>query len=161
MRDYQFSHMLSYPRLTYIWVHIAISKAKRLPPDVHHKIKGRYLQLYFDKFCCKFNQRYLMFDKVSLSTISYNTVFGLKTHRRTSLWIIIFQNIQVYVRTRSDCFVLDAEHGMKKPCRSSYSKTSPEECPMLLRLRRTERKLTLDIFLTLKLRSAIYYISAQ
>lgn len=40
------------------WVHIAISNAKRLLPDVHHRLKTEYLQYYLHEFCYKFNRRY-------------------------------------------------------------------------------------------------------
>ena len=68
------------------WVHIAISNAKRLLLDVHHKIKGQYLQLYLNEFCYKFNRRYFgerLFDRIVLAAISYNTDFRSRTYRRT------------------------------------------------------------------------------
>lgn len=56
------------------WVHIAISNAKRLLLDIHHAICSEHLQNYLDKFCYKFNRRYLddrLFD--SLLTASATT----------------------------------------------------------------------------------------
>lgn len=42
------------------WVHIAISNAKRvLLVDIYHDIKPKYLQSYLNKFCYKFNRRFL------------------------------------------------------------------------------------------------------
>jgi len=40
------------------WVHKAISNAKRLLLDVHHRIDDDFLQNYLDEFCYKFNRRY-------------------------------------------------------------------------------------------------------
>lgn len=40
-------------------MHIAISKAKSLLLDAHHKLKNKYLQYYLNEFCYKFNRRYL------------------------------------------------------------------------------------------------------
>lgn len=39
-------------------VHITISNAKRNLPGNDHKIKGKYLQLYLNKFVCKLNRRH-------------------------------------------------------------------------------------------------------
>lgn len=68
------------------WVHIAISNAKRLLLDVHHKIKDQYLQLYLNEFCYKFNRRYFgerLFDRIVLAAITYTTDFRSKTYKRT------------------------------------------------------------------------------
>lgn len=40
------------------WVHKAISNAKRLLLDVHHRIDGDFLENYLNEFCYKFNRRY-------------------------------------------------------------------------------------------------------
>lgn len=40
------------------WVHTAISNAKRLLLDVHHRIDNDFLQNYLNEFCYKFNRRY-------------------------------------------------------------------------------------------------------
>ena len=55
------------------WVHIAISNAKRLLPDVHHSIGEQYLQNYLDGFCYKFNRKYFnsIFDRVVTNSVSY------------------------------------------------------------------------------------------
>ena len=69
------------------WVHIAISNAKRLLLDVHHKLKNEYLQYYLNEFCYKFNRRYLdekLFDRLAFTAINYNTDFRSKIYRRTS-----------------------------------------------------------------------------
>jgi len=52
------------------WVHIAISNAKRNLLGIHHKIKGKYLQLYLDEFCYKLNRRYFgdkLFDRLAIA----------------------------------------------------------------------------------------------
>ena len=49
------------------WVHLAISNAKRMLLDIHHKIKPEFLQSYLNEFCYKFNRRYFgeaMFDRL-------------------------------------------------------------------------------------------------
>ena len=55
------------------WVHIAISNAKRLLPDVHHSIGEQYLQNYPEGFCYKFNRKYFnsIFDRVVTNSVSY------------------------------------------------------------------------------------------
>ncbi len=40
------------------WVHTAISNAKRLLLDVHHRIGNDFLQNYLNEFCYKFNRSY-------------------------------------------------------------------------------------------------------
>lgn len=40
------------------WVHKAISNAKRLLLDVHHRIDDDFLENYLNEFCYKFNRRY-------------------------------------------------------------------------------------------------------
>ena len=68
------------------WVHIAISNAKRLLLDVHHKLKNEYLQYYLNEFCYKFNRRYFgekMFDRLVAVAITYKTDFKSRTYNRT------------------------------------------------------------------------------
>ena len=55
---------------TFQWVHIAISNAKRNLLGIHHKIHGKYLQLYLDEFCYKLNRRYFgerLFNRMVIS----------------------------------------------------------------------------------------------
>ena len=57
------------------WVHIAISNAKRTLLGIHHKIKGKYLQLYLDEFCYKLNRRYFgsyLFDRAIIAVVGPN-----------------------------------------------------------------------------------------
>lgn len=68
------------------WVHIAISNAKRLLLDVHHKIKTQYLQYYLNEFCYKFNRRYFgekIFDRLLIAAVSYTPDFKSKIYNRT------------------------------------------------------------------------------
>lgn len=68
------------------WVHIAISNAKRLLLDVHHKLKIEFLQYYLNEFCYKFNRRYFgekLFDRLVYAAISYNTDFKSRIYNRT------------------------------------------------------------------------------
>lgn len=68
------------------WVHIAISNAKRLLLDVHHRLKTEYLQYYLQEFCYKFNRRYFgekLFDRLVFAAISYNTDFKSRIYNRT------------------------------------------------------------------------------
>ena len=55
------------------WVNTAISNAKRLLLDVHHRIDDDFLQSYLDEFCFKFNRRYFddLFDRVMVAAVSY------------------------------------------------------------------------------------------
>ncbi|KAA6341502.1 hypothetical protein EZS27_010702 [termite gut metagenome] len=60
------------------WVHIAISNAKRLLLDIHHDIKGEYLQSYLNEFCYKFNRRYFdekLFDRLIIAFGTYKNQF--------------------------------------------------------------------------------------
>lgn len=69
------------------WVHIAISNAKRLLLDVHHRLKNEYLQYYLNEFCYKFNRSYFgekLFDRLVAVAITYNTDFKSRTYNRTS-----------------------------------------------------------------------------
>ena len=55
------------------WVHTAISNAKRLFLDVHHRIDDDFLQSYLNEFCFKFNRRYFddLFDRLMVAAVSY------------------------------------------------------------------------------------------
>ena len=55
------------------WVHTAISNAKRLLLDVHHRIDDCFLQSYLDEFCFKFNRRNFddLFERVLIAAVSY------------------------------------------------------------------------------------------
>ena len=55
------------------WVHKAISNAKRLLLDVHHRIDDDFLENYLNEFCFKFNRRYFddLFDRVMIAAVSY------------------------------------------------------------------------------------------
>lgn len=55
------------------WVHKAISNAKRLFLDVHHRIDDDFLQSYLNEFCYKFNRRYIdnKFDRLLVASVSY------------------------------------------------------------------------------------------
>ncbi len=55
------------------WVHKAISNAKRLFLDVHHRIDDDFLQSYLNEFCFKFNRRYFdnLFDRLMVAAVSY------------------------------------------------------------------------------------------
>lgn len=68
------------------WVHIAISNAKRLLLDVHHKLKNEYLQYYLNEYCYKFNRRYFgdkIFDRLLITSVSYSPDFKSKIYNRT------------------------------------------------------------------------------
>ena len=55
------------------WVHTAISNAKRLFLDVHHRIDDDFLQSYLNEFCFKFNRRHFdsLFDRLMVAAVSY------------------------------------------------------------------------------------------
>jgi predicted RNA-binding Zn-ribbon protein involved in translation (DUF1610 family)/transposase-like protein len=62
------------------WVHIAISNAKRMLPDIFHDIKPEYLQNYLNEYCYKFNRRYFgenLFDRLMIASVSYKNQFGV------------------------------------------------------------------------------------
>ena len=68
------------------WIHIAISNAKRLLLDVHHKLKNEYLQYYLNEYCYKFNRRYFgekIFDRLFIAAVSYSPDFKSKISNRT------------------------------------------------------------------------------
>ncbi|MCP4080308.1 MAG: IS1595 family transposase [Planctomycetaceae bacterium] len=54
------------------WVHKAISNAKRLLLDVHHRIDDDFLQNYLNEFCYKFNRRHFdnVFDRLMVAAVS-------------------------------------------------------------------------------------------
>jgi hypothetical protein len=57
---------------TLLWVHIAISNAKRNFLGNFHEIKVKYLQLYLNEFVCKLNRRYFeekIFERLVLASI--------------------------------------------------------------------------------------------
>ncbi len=63
-----------------VWVHIAISNAKRMLLDIFHDIKPEYLQNYLNEFCYKFNRRYFgenLFDRLMIAAVSYKNQFGI------------------------------------------------------------------------------------
>jgi transposase-like protein len=56
------------------WVHTAISNAKRLLLDVHHRIDDDFLQSYLNEFCYKFNRRYFgknLMERLIITSVSY------------------------------------------------------------------------------------------
>ena len=55
------------------WVYTAISNAKRLLLDVHHRIDNDFLQNYLNEFCFKFNRRRFenIFDRLMVAAVSY------------------------------------------------------------------------------------------
>jgi len=55
------------------WVHTAISNAKRLFLDVHHRIDSDFLQSHLNEFCFKFNRRYFdnLFERLLIASVSY------------------------------------------------------------------------------------------
>lgn len=55
------------------WVHTAISNAKRLLLDVHHRIDDDFLQNYLNEFCFKFNRRHFenLFDRLLVAAVSH------------------------------------------------------------------------------------------
>lgn len=62
-----------------LWVHIAISNAKRTILDIFHDVKPEYLQSYLNEFCYKFNRRYFretLFDSMLTTAIKHKNYFG-------------------------------------------------------------------------------------
>lgn len=55
------------------WVHKAISNAKRLFLDVHHRIDDDFLQSYLNEYCYKFNRRYFedIFKRLMIAAVSF------------------------------------------------------------------------------------------
>lgn len=55
------------------WVHNAISNAKRMLLDVHHRIDNDFLQNYLNAFVFKLNRRYFsnMFDRVLIAAVNH------------------------------------------------------------------------------------------
>lgn len=75
-KDYQLkSKVISKKEINRVlpWVHKAISNAKRLFLDVHHRIDDDFLQNYLNEFCFKFNRRYFdnLFDRLLVAAVSY------------------------------------------------------------------------------------------
>jgi hypothetical protein len=67
------------------WVHICIGNVKRLLLDMHHQLRGEYLQHYLDEFCYKFNRRYFgekLFDRLLFVATSYQTDVKSKIYNR-------------------------------------------------------------------------------
>ncbi len=54
------------------WVHTAISNAKRMLLDVHHRIDDDFLQNYLNAYIFKLNRRYFnnLFDRVLISAVT-------------------------------------------------------------------------------------------
>lgn|GEM_PF-1310591 len=60
------------------WVHIAISNAKWLVPDIYYNINRKYLQNYVNEYCCKFNRRYFgenLSDGLLIAAVTYKNYF--------------------------------------------------------------------------------------
>ena len=60
------------------WVHIAISNAKRMLLDIHHRINPEFLQSYLNEFCYKFNRRYFgeaLFDRLLMACATSKNEF--------------------------------------------------------------------------------------
>ena len=69
-----------------LWVHIAISNAKRTILDIFHDVKPEYLQSYLNEFCYKFNRRHCdFFDRLMFAAVSYQNDFVHRTYRETIL----------------------------------------------------------------------------
>jgi hypothetical protein len=61
-----------------LWVHIAISNAKRMLLDIFHDIKPEYLQNYLNGFCYKFNRKYfgeVQFERLLVISVAYKNQF--------------------------------------------------------------------------------------
>lgn len=57
------------------WIHITPCNAKQTLLGNYHKIKGKYLQLYLNKFTYKLNRIYFedkLFDRFVIASISYS-----------------------------------------------------------------------------------------
>lgn len=54
------------------WVHKAISNAKRLLLDVHHRVDDDFLENYLNEYCYKFNRRYFddIFKRVMIAAVT-------------------------------------------------------------------------------------------
>lgn len=54
------------------WAHTAISNAKKLLLDVHHRIDDDFLQNYLNEFCFKVNRRYFdcIFERLIIAGVS-------------------------------------------------------------------------------------------
>ena len=61
-----------------LWVHMAISNAKRMLLEIFHDIQSEYLQSYLKEFCYKFNRIYFgekRFDRLMIATVNYKNQF--------------------------------------------------------------------------------------
>lgn len=64
-----------------LWVHIAISNAKRQLLNSYHNIKPEFSQNYLDEFCYKFNRRYhgeALFSRLLVACVTYKNEFRYK-----------------------------------------------------------------------------------
>lgn len=54
------------------WVHIAISNAKKMLLDMHHRIDDDFLQNYLNAYVFKLNRRYFnnLFDRVLIASVT-------------------------------------------------------------------------------------------
>jgi hypothetical protein len=55
-------------------IHLALTNAKSLILNVHHDMKPAYLQGYLNKFCYKYNRRYVgekLVDRLLIVCVSY------------------------------------------------------------------------------------------
>ncbi len=60
------------------WVHIAISNAKRMLPDIYYDIRPEYLQNYLNEYCYKFNRRFFgetLLDRLMIASVTYKNQF--------------------------------------------------------------------------------------
>jgi hypothetical protein len=56
------------------WVHIAISNAKRLLLDIHHRIDDDFLNNYLNEYCYKFNRRYFkdgLMERILVASVNH------------------------------------------------------------------------------------------
>ncbi len=68
-----------------LWVHTAISNAKRQLLDVYYKMKPEYLQYDLNQFCYKFNRRYFgekQFDRLLIAAVTYTPYFKSRIYNR-------------------------------------------------------------------------------
>lgn len=70
------------------WVHVAIANAKTLFQDMYHGVNKKFLQLYLDEYCYKFNRKNFgekTFDRLVLAAISYRPDFCHQSYRITAV----------------------------------------------------------------------------
>ena len=68
------------------WVHTAISNAKAVLTDMYHGIKRKFLQLYLDEFCYKFNRRYFgerLFERLMVAAVCIKPSFAHRLYGST------------------------------------------------------------------------------